>query len=852
MYRRGKRGGRWGGSNYESDGDSDDQNLPPELKWKQIGISNAKRKERAERQMVSLEWAQEEDIQRLLQNIKSSEECPPQAENSGASLTDGWYENNDQKGPLGDKLEVPESFHQSSSQCFLDQNVSRHPSEEKRPVTAGSSIAQLSASSLDRLTMDGEVGEQDGMTVNEFPILKERFNFIKEETDFVTKMEEEEKLRNKLRVDSALDRLLQDELIKKEGDPKYQQMQIIRRSLPSYERKDAILDAIRNNQCVVISGETGCGKTTQVPQFILDDHIQRGVGSHCRVLCTQPRRISAVSVAERVAVERAEECGISSGYMIRLECKVSRPQGSILFCTTGILLKFLESDPLLDRASHIILDEIHERDLHSDFLMIILKDLLPKRPDLKLILMSATLNADSFSQYFYKCPILNISGFTFPVEEYLLEDVVEMLSYKSEHYSRTKSQSVMKESGKHCDELNEIEEDLWLFDSWLKTKSLSVMEESGKHCHQLNSIEEKQRIFDAWLKDLKGKFSPATIEALCNMNFDVINLDLIQALIKYIVLKKGDGAILVFVPGLEDITQLYKMLMLEIMLNFNSVSYLLVIIIPSKMLQWITSFSENFIIIPLHSLMPTFNQKEVFERPPSGVRKIVIATSIAETSITIDDVVYVIDCGKIKVKDFKPEHNLASLKPQWVSKANAKQRRGRAGRTHLYHHIHRARQHSMKHSFICCTDWASEGKELGWLFPPPYILCGVGSSISSRGHSCSCCHVLQGPGIKAVLMLQHGVQKMEKGKHPYPKHLRKGKRHSYPPLESAVRDSMFAPCLRMMFCVSHQSWWSLRCVTVQTEVMPPLIHSTVPFHSSSQMEELWSFDRVINEGCSAF
>ncbi|KAL3861033.1 hypothetical protein ACJMK2_007124 [Sinanodonta woodiana] len=667
MYRGGRGGSRWGGRegdsggygrrrngrgggwhNFSSDGASDGKGHPPELKGRQIGMwyakrsqANKKSKERAERPVVSIGGAQEEHIQRLLHDIRSSEECPPQPERSGASLTDSeeedWYENSDQSGPPGDKIKqkLSENSCSSSSRCFLDQNVSwqstQHPSEEKRPVTARSHIEQLSASSSDGLTVDGEDGEQkeDSVTAEGVPRLTEIFNFIKEETDFMTKMEveEEEKLANKLREDSALDKLLMDELIQKEVDPKYQQMQIIRRSLPSYKMKDGILDVIRNNQCVVISGETGCGKTTQVPQFILDDHIQRGLGSHCRVLCTQPRRISAFSVSQvllskYVLTERAEVCCISSGYMIKL----SRPQGSILFCTTGILLKFLESDPLLERASHIILDEIHERDLQSDFLMIILKDLLPKRPELKLILMSATLNADSFSKYFYKCPMLNITGFTFPVKEYLLEDVVEMLKYQSAHHTRKKSLAVWKKkSRKHRDELNQIEEEQWMF--------------------------------DAWLRDLKGNFSPATIEALRNMDPDVIDLDLVKALIRYIVLKKGDGAILVFLPGLEEISRLCKMLLAETMFN-----------------------SGKFMIIPLHSLMPTLNQKQVFERPPSGVRKIVIATSIAETSITIDDVVFVIDCGKIKVKDFRPENNLTTLEPQWVSKANAKQRRGRAGR----------------------------------------------------------------------------------------------------------------------------------------------------------------------------
>jgi ATP-dependent RNA helicase DHX36 len=152
-------------------------------------------------------------------------------------------------------------------------------------------------------------------------------------------------------------------------------------------------------QVTVVSGATGCGKTTQIPQLLLDDALERGVGGTTSIICTQPRRISATAVAERVAAERAVLVGDEVGYSIRMEAKSSRDT-RMLFCTTGILLRRLQSDPLLQGVSHVLVDEVHERDLNSDFLLIVLRDLLPRRKDLRIVAMSATVNADLFANYF--------------------------------------------------------------------------------------------------------------------------------------------------------------------------------------------------------------------------------------------------------------------------------------------------------------------------------------------------------------------------------------------------------------------------------------------------------------------
>ncbi|XP_061072655.1 ATP-dependent DNA/RNA helicase DHX36 isoform X2 [Conger conger] len=413
-----------------------------------------------------------------------------------------------------------------------------------------------------------------------------------------------------------------------------------REKLPSYKMKEDLVQLVRANQVLVVSGETGCGKTTQVTQFILDDYIERGMGSVCRVVCTQPRRISAISVAERVSAERAEKVGEgnSCGYQIRLQTRLPRKQGCVLYCTTGIILQWLRSDTHLSSISHLVLDEIHERNLQSDVLLTIVKDLIRLREDLKIILMSATLNADKFSKYFGNCPMVHIPGFTYPVKEYLLEDVVEMLRYQPQTQDRRPR--------------------------WKRRFMQGQMSRPEKEQKE----EEYKESWPCFARTLRDRYSDSTIDVLEAMDDDdKIDLALIVELIRHIVLNEDEGAILVFLPGWDNISGLNDLLMAQQMFK-----------------------SENFVIIPLHSLMPTVSQTQVFKRPPPGVRKIVIATNIAETSITIDDVVYVIDGGKIKETHFDTQNNISTMTAEWVSLANAKQRRGRAGRVspgkcyHLY------------------------------------------------------------------------------------------------------------------------------------------------------------------------
>lgn len=218
---------------------------------------------------------------------------------------------------------------------------------------------------------------------------------------------------------------------KRKNTTDYIKMLEKRRQLPVWNYMKDILNTIRSSQVVVISGETGCGKSTQVPQFLLDDWFLNYDDNHIEIICTQPRRISAIGVSERVAYERMEKVGKSVGYSIRLENKISSST-RLTFCTTGILLRRLESDPNISSVSHIIVDEVHERSEESDFLLLILKDLLAIRRDLKVVLMSATMNANIFCDYFGDVPIFEIPGRTFPVEQLFLEDILEVTDFVME------------------------------------------------------------------------------------------------------------------------------------------------------------------------------------------------------------------------------------------------------------------------------------------------------------------------------------------------------------------------------------------------------------------------------------
>uniref|UniRef100_A0A1I7WTJ9 RNA helicase n=1 Tax=Heterorhabditis bacteriophora TaxID=37862 RepID=A0A1I7WTJ9_HETBA len=204
-----------------------------------------------------------------------------------------------------------------------------------------------------------------------------------------------------------------------------------RSQLPAFRQKEEVLSAIENHKVVLITGGTGCGKTTQVPQFLLEDAERRQIP--LRIICTQPRRLPAISVADRVAKERGEKLGTTVGYHIRLEQKTS-PQTVLTYCTSGVLLRMLTQDDTAKDVSHIILDEIHEREQNTDYLLIALKQALKKRDDLKVILMSATMegNLKMFKQYFGDKVLvkhIDIPSRLFNVEKFFLGDVIAMTGF---------------------------------------------------------------------------------------------------------------------------------------------------------------------------------------------------------------------------------------------------------------------------------------------------------------------------------------------------------------------------------------------------------------------------------------
>ncbi len=333
-----------------------------------------------------------------------------------------------------------------------------------------------------------------------------------------------------------------------------------RESLPVYKFRKQLLDAVHENQLMIVVGDTGSGKTTQLTQYLAEGGFANGG----MIGCTQPRRVAAISVAKRVAEEVGCKLGQEVGYTIRFEDCTS-PETKIKYMTDGMLQREILVDPMLKDYSVIMLDEAHERTISTDVLFGLLKKTLKRRDDLKVIVTSATLDADKFSEYFNKCPIFTIPGRTFPVEVM---------------YSR------------------EPESD------YLDAALVTVMQ---------------------------------------------------------IHLTEPPGDILLFLTGQEEIETSHEILFERMKALGPSVPELL--------------------IFPVYGAQPSEIQSRIFEPAPPGSRKVVIATNIAETSITIDGIHYVIDPGFVKQNTYDPKLGMDSLVVTPISQAQAKQRAGRAGRT---------------------------------------------------------------------------------------------------------------------------------------------------------------------------
>lgn len=373
-----------------------------------------------------------------------------------------------------------------------------------------------------------------------------------------------------------------------------EKMNTARQSLPAWSQKDSIIEVVNSCQVTLITGETGSGKSTQAIQFILDDAIQCMRGASANLLCTQPRRVAALSLSERVSAERCSKEGDEVGYIIRGQSNVSS-RTKITFMTTGVLLRRIQGHATIKAAlaniSHVFIDEVHERSLDTDFLLALLRDALPTLPALKIILMSATLNADTFVNYFSVRNVgrVHIEGRTYPVQDYFLDDVLRLTGMETRRSAQEPEDPLQPQIGK----------------------------------------------------------------AIQNLGAG-INYQLIASLVHVIdeELYGSPGGILIFVSGTMEI---------------------------DRCLRALTGSSKLY-TLPLHASLTPPEQRLVFKQAPPGKRKVVVATNVAETSITIEDIVAVIDSGRVKETYYDPISNIVRLEEVWASQAACKQRRGRAGR----------------------------------------------------------------------------------------------------------------------------------------------------------------------------
>lgn len=345
----------------------------------------------------------------------------------------------------------------------------------------------------------------------------------------------------------------------------------IRRNLPVHAQRAEFLEIYQKSQILVFVGETGSGKTTQIPQMVLFDDLPNLNGM--MVACTQPRRVAAMSVAQRVAAEMDVELGQEVGYSIRFEDKTS-PNTILKYMTDGMLLREAMNDHDLKRYSTIILDEAHERTLATDVLMGLLKGVVQRRPDLKLIVMSATLDAQKFQKYFNNAPFLPVPGRTHPVEIFYTPE-------PERDYVEAALRTVL----------------------------------------QIHATEP-------------------------------------------------EGDILLFLTGEEEIEDACRKIKLE----------------SDELIR--EAGAGPMVVQPLYGTLNPAQQQKIFDKAPEPFRKggrpgrkCVVATNIAETSLTIDGIVYVVDPGFSKQKVYNPRIRVESLLVSPISKASAQQRAGRAGRT---------------------------------------------------------------------------------------------------------------------------------------------------------------------------
>ena len=377
--------------------------------------------------------------------------------------------------------------------------------------------------------------------------------------------------------------------------------------LPVSTRRDEIADAIKNNQVVIVCGETGSGKTTQLPKICLE--LGRGVAG--LIGHTQPRRIAARSVASRIAQELNSPLGEVVGYKVRFNDKIT--DGSyVKLMTDGILLAETQGDKFLNAYDTIIIDEAHERSLNIDFLLGYLKQLLPKRPDLKVIVTSATIDATRFAEHFSSqtsvgmiktAPVIEVSGRTYPVE----------IRYRP----LGKAGFRAKESAQAENAQFDLDDDT------------------------IFGIARKAKTDARWLEE--DDEEEAIEEAIMDAADDL--------------LRQGDGDILVFLPGEREIRDVAEHL---------------------RKYQGRSSKLKHIEVLPLFARLSIEDQQKIFK--PHSIRRIVLATNVAETSLTVPGIKYVIDAGLARMNRYSVRAKVEQLQIEKISQAAAKQRAGRCGR----------------------------------------------------------------------------------------------------------------------------------------------------------------------------
>mmetsp|Transcript_39128 Transcript_39128/g.112968 ORF Transcript_39128/g.112968 Transcript_39128/m.112968 type:complete len:1129 (+) Transcript_39128:40-3426(+) len=433
--------------------------------------------------------------------------------------------------------------------------------------------------------------------------------------------------------------------------PAYARLGEKREALPGFLQRNEVIELVRDNQVVLLSGETGCGKSTQVPQLILDSCPQ------AKILVMQPRKLAATTLAERIAAERCQPLGRDVGYTVPFDNKA--PNARLLFTTLGVFRRRMLHDPDLKGITHVIFDEVHERDKLADFNMIFVRDLLDRRTDLRLMLMSATLQMETFERYFEGAAKIAIPGRVFPVSQLYMDEVAATL-YKQPIFRMFLGPGIL------CGGIDipagaegDWNERAWKTVVFRNTKpedrdSLWGLRDKGLES-QMMAPFSKARLLDGLRKhDVIQQSSLAfdypVIEAL------ILHIDRMYKDAQKQDADKPAGTVLVFLPGWGDIDQLQK----RLTQNFSK---------------------DRFKVLPLHSQVSKEQQQEIFEPAPPGIRKIVLTTNIAEASITVEGTEFVIDCGRAKEVSYDPYLKVGTLTTSWISQASAKQRAGRAGRT---------------------------------------------------------------------------------------------------------------------------------------------------------------------------